>query len=845
MSISSPYITFECSESNIDKTKNTSKITVKVIMHSNGTTWAGVAKSGYVTIGGEKFTFSSAFSTGTTTIATKSKTITHNSNGSATVSLYASYSIGGYWGTITKSGSKTLSTINRKYKVTFNRNGGSGGPASQTKIHGTALTLTTKIPSRTGYTFLGWGTSSGGSAVYCTGSKHTTNNKYSTNSNITLYAIWQQKQYTITYHSNNPTGGSSSVKEQTKYYTQNVSISSNSWSYTNYKFLSWNTSKTGGGTKYSPGYSFKTNANIDLYAQWQKTQYTVTYVRTTYGGSNTSDTFTVGSSFSLPSAPSISGYEFLGWTIDDKIYKGGSTYTCKTYGDITFTANVVKIDTDTTTDIPIQIEDLQVQRYTTNDDEANGGWQYKYSFNWKCGKEIKDTNGTKTTTNKTPTTITISDDTGYSYSFITSSTSTSGTCSTQTVLDLANAKTLTITATGPKDNDDYPYDNTVVEQIPYSNEDISEIDLSNIKLVRKSGDSTNVSCSFNWSPYFDGNATHTNYEFDVQFSKEGSDYTSIGETISKTASQSDVAITFESSSEDGVVELDEGADFRLLVTSNVTIDNQIYEKEHLISLGVVSPISTIIHINSTGEGVGLFTKADDLIGFNIGKKTSILDDLNVKGDLIVGSKINSSQGLELSNGYSNGLKIEDSGGVYRNVAYVTSANDLVIGYPWYHGDTVGDCYIGGKTLYLRSTNTAQLSGSMKLAGNLMVNNHSEQIGAIYTNDGTTSVASGGSSFIKQNKMTFKNKLGPGTWVIVATVRYESNSTGRRQAILYVNNSSYGSTSVNTSAISGVETRLQSTLLTSQSSSFNVYIGTYQTSGNSLDVNWFLRAIRIA
>lgn len=72
------------------------------------------------------------------------------------------------------------------YTVSYNANGGSGAPANQTKTHGVSLTLSSTIPTRTNYTFKGWGTSASATTVaYSAGST------YSANAEITLYAIWE------------------------------------------------------------------------------------------------------------------------------------------------------------------------------------------------------------------------------------------------------------------------------------------------------------------------------------------------------------------------------------------------------------------------------------------------------------------------------------------------------------------------------------------------------------------------------------------------------------------------------------------------------------------------------
>ena len=71
------------------------------------------------------------------------------------------------------------------YIVNYDANGGSGAPAAQTKTSGVALTLSTKEPIRSGYTFVGWATSkSAVSANYKAGGT------YTNNGDVTLYAVW-------------------------------------------------------------------------------------------------------------------------------------------------------------------------------------------------------------------------------------------------------------------------------------------------------------------------------------------------------------------------------------------------------------------------------------------------------------------------------------------------------------------------------------------------------------------------------------------------------------------------------------------------------------------------------
>ena len=72
------------------------------------------------------------------------------------------------------------------YAVIYNANGGTGAPGSQTKTHGTSLTLSSVKPTRANYTFKGWGTSASSTTVsYAAGAS------YTANAAITLYAVWE------------------------------------------------------------------------------------------------------------------------------------------------------------------------------------------------------------------------------------------------------------------------------------------------------------------------------------------------------------------------------------------------------------------------------------------------------------------------------------------------------------------------------------------------------------------------------------------------------------------------------------------------------------------------------
>lgn len=71
------------------------------------------------------------------------------------------------------------------YTISYNANGGSGAPSSQTKDGGIDLTLSSTVPTRSGYAFAGWNTKADGS-----GTTYASGATFTGNANTTLYAQW-------------------------------------------------------------------------------------------------------------------------------------------------------------------------------------------------------------------------------------------------------------------------------------------------------------------------------------------------------------------------------------------------------------------------------------------------------------------------------------------------------------------------------------------------------------------------------------------------------------------------------------------------------------------------------
>lgn len=221
------------------------------------------------------------------------------------------------------------------YTISYNANGGSGAPSSQKKYYGKSLTLSTTKPTRTGYTFKGWATSSSGSVAYASGAS------YTANASVTLYAVWQANTYTVKYNANGGTGAPSS---QTKTHGVTLTLSSTKPTRasvnddgvtTIYTFKGWATSSTATTVAYTAGAKYTANASITLYAVWSTvttvTQYDVTY--NANGGSGVSSQIkTKGKALTLrTTVPTKNGYTFKGWGLSEDTttvsYAAGASYT--------------------------------------------------------------------------------------------------------------------------------------------------------------------------------------------------------------------------------------------------------------------------------------------------------------------------------------------------------------------------------------------------------------------------------------------------------------------------------------------------------------------------------------
>lgn len=228
-----------------------------------------------------------------------------------------------------------------KHTVAYNANAGNdasvkGIPASQSKTANVDITLSSDVPTRNGYTFLGWNTQADGNGTaYAAGAIYKNDQNGGT---VTLYAQWTPWKHVLHYNKNVPTSSTSQTVSnmpgnQTKTFDEKLMISSTKPSRNGYIFNGWNTQKDGKGTAYASGAEYKHDQNgntVTLYAQWTAWKHTVHY-NANGGDQNsvpTDQTKTFDQAMILSDKkPTRHGYNFVRW--NTKADGTGTSYEVK------------------------------------------------------------------------------------------------------------------------------------------------------------------------------------------------------------------------------------------------------------------------------------------------------------------------------------------------------------------------------------------------------------------------------------------------------------------------------------------------------------------------------------
>lgn len=218
----------------------------------------------------------------------------------------------------------------KEFRLHYDANGGSGAPDQDTVDYGNgntlSLTITDVKPTRPGYDFSGWCRNpfwNGGDRLYNSGDVI---DVYP--GTTTLYAIWTQTDFVITFNPNNGSGGPGQVVgEGTGSVTVTIPTGPNP-TRDGYIFAGWSEDPNGtADQRYAPGKQVMITANITLYAVWtpdtsggdddQQIEYQFIFhvddeelaesLNTTVKGDKN------GVPFQFPNLESTDTLEFVGW----------------------------------------------------------------------------------------------------------------------------------------------------------------------------------------------------------------------------------------------------------------------------------------------------------------------------------------------------------------------------------------------------------------------------------------------------------------------------------------------------------------------------------------------------
>ncbi|MGL9727694.1 InlB B-repeat-containing protein [Enterococcus sp. DIV0756] len=196
-----------------------------------------------------------------------------------------------------------------QYKVTFNANKGTGTMAAQQFTYGATQMLTANTFTRSGYTFVGWATTAGGTSAYVD-QQSVSDLTAKNNETIALYAVWSANPQVLQFDVN---GGDISSKPKNIDSTTDATVDISSVkapTKTGYKFTGWYDGATKVGNSIVMPAGGKT-----LRAEWEAITYKVNYDANTGSGvTMAQQSFTYDQKQNLAKNTYVkAGYAFEGW----------------------------------------------------------------------------------------------------------------------------------------------------------------------------------------------------------------------------------------------------------------------------------------------------------------------------------------------------------------------------------------------------------------------------------------------------------------------------------------------------------------------------------------------------
>ena len=202
------------------------------------------------------------------------------------------------------------------YNITYFENDGTATKDDVSLNYGNTDALNYPNPwVRYGFTFQGWSLDRSATIP---------DSSFTLTQDSTLYGVWSQNSYTITYIAND--GTAKSIDQNYTYGEDELAQQYiNPWTRIGYTFLGW----AADSNATSPDATYMVTQDANLYAVWQINSYTITYDKNDGSGTTASSTYNYNSTSALSfSNPwSRTGYTYLGWATVSGATAAASSYT--------------------------------------------------------------------------------------------------------------------------------------------------------------------------------------------------------------------------------------------------------------------------------------------------------------------------------------------------------------------------------------------------------------------------------------------------------------------------------------------------------------------------------------
>ena len=207
--------------------------------------------------------------------------------------------------------------------VLFDANQGVGDMHSQIILTDSIASLSINTFTRTGFTFLGWSTTSNGEVEYLDGAEYT----MGTSSSYTLYAVWEKDSFEILYALN---GGTNNELNPINYSVDSDEIVLQSPVKAGYQFVNWCSDEalTSVATSIPTG---STGQKV-FYAKWVANTNILHFDSNGGNGTMEDVQMLTDSTHSLPSNKfTREGYTFVGWKKSADVNEGATYSDASSY----------------------------------------------------------------------------------------------------------------------------------------------------------------------------------------------------------------------------------------------------------------------------------------------------------------------------------------------------------------------------------------------------------------------------------------------------------------------------------------------------------------------------------